>query len=76
VGMYVLLSLDLLGGLNDWFSLVPLPSELKYKAILLAAGSAMACRLVENTCRNCFPCAMPLAKGGQLVARFRKQRNL
>ena len=72
VGMYVLLSLELLGGLNNWFSLVPLPSELKYKAILLAAGSAMACRLVENTCRNCFPCGMPLAKGGALVARWRK----
>ena len=72
VGMYFLLSLDLLGGLNDWFSLVALPTELKFKAIFLAAGSAMACRLVENAARNCFPCGMPLEKGGKLVERHLK----
>ena len=69
VGMYVLLSLDLIGGLNDWFSLVALPTELKFKAIFLAAGSAMACRLIENAARNCFPCGKPLEKGGRLVER-------
>lgn len=71
VGMYVLLSLDLLDGLTGWFSLVPLPSELKYKAIILGGLSALSCRLVENMARNLFPCPIPAEKGGSLHARHR-----
>lgn len=75
VGMYVLLSLDLLDGLNSWFSLVPLPRELKYKAIVLGGLAAFSCRLIENTARNMFPCEVPLEKGGTLHARHRHTRK-
>jgi cation-transporting ATPase 13A1 len=72
VAMYVLLSLDVVSGLNSWFSLVALPWELKYKAIVLGAGSAFACRFIENWARNAFPCAIPPEKGGKIHNKFKK----
>lgn len=74
VGMYLILSLDVFDGLNGWFSLVPLPRELKIKAIVLGAGAALACRFIENATRNAFPCPIPPEKGGKIHNDYRKSK--
>jgi len=69
-GIYILLVLDVIDGFNGWFSLIPLPSVLKYKAIGLAAASFLACRALENTARRAFPCAIPSEKGGRTHIKY------
>lgn len=70
VGMYVLLVLDIISGMNGWFSLVPLPPLLKYKAIGLGVASFMACSAVEKFARKTFPWDIPPEKGGKRHIKY------
>ena len=68
--MFFLLSTDIVYGLCGWFSLVSMPSELKYKMVGLAWISFVVCMFIERAARELFPAALPPEKGG--IAKKRR----
>lgn len=64
VGMYVLLTTDIVGGLNDWFSLIPLPYEMKLQMLGLGLAAFVLCTAIERGARAAFPARLPPEKGG------------
>ena len=64
VGMYVLLVLDIVSGMVEWFSLVPLPVQMKVEMLGLAGAAFVACTAIERGARAAFPAQVPPEKGG------------
>lgn len=62
-GIYCVLVLDAVVGLNDWFSLVVLPTSLKVQMLTYAGGAFLACTLIERGARLAFPAKLPPEKG-------------
>lgn len=62
--MFALLSMDIVYGLCGWFSLVAMPSQMKYKMVGLAWGAFVVCTFIERLARTLFPAALPPEKGG------------
>ena len=64
VGMFVVLTLDIVHGLCGWFSLVSMPSIMKYKMLGLAWLAFLVCTFIEQVARAVFPASLPPEKGG------------
>lgn len=62
--MFALLSMDIVWGLCGWFSLVSMPSTMKYKMVGLAWSAFVVCTFIERLARTMFPAALPPEKGG------------
>jgi cation-transporting ATPase 13A1 len=76
VGMFVLLSLDLVPGLAAWFSLVALPGGMKAAMVGLGWAAFVACSAIERGARAAFPAALPPEKGGvRAAARGRRRAD-
>ena len=69
VAMFVLLTTDIIPGLTGWFSLVPLPSQMKIKMLMLAWSTYLMCNFIERGARKAFPAALPPEKGGYTSSR-------
>jgi manganese-transporting P-type ATPase len=64
VGMFVILTLDIVYGLTGWFSLVEMPGNMKYQMLALAWLAFVACTFIERVARTLFPAETPPEKGG------------
>lgn len=64
VGMFIVLVLDIVSGLNEWFSLVPLPGSMKVQMLGYCGAAFLACMIIERGARKAFPARLPPVKGG------------
>jgi cation-transporting ATPase 13A1 len=64
VGMFVILTLDVVYGLTGWFSLVEMPGNMRYQMLGLAWLAFVACTFIERLARTLFPAETPPEKGG------------
>ncbi|KAL4533061.1 hypothetical protein Ndes2526A_g08515 [Nannochloris sp. 'desiccata'] len=69
VGMFVILTIDIVYGLTGWFSLVKMPGNMKYQMLALAWLAFVACTFIERLARTVFPAQTPPEKGGYINRR-------
>jgi cation-transporting ATPase 13A1 len=69
VMIFIVLALDAIWGLNDWFSLIAMPTSMKMQMVGLGCGAYLACRGIERFARTAFPAALPPEKGAWLKGR-------
>eukprot|EP00887_Chlorella_sp_A99_P006055 scaffold22.g6055.t1 len=62
--MYILLVVDVVPGLREWFSLVEIPGRMKAAMLGLALAAFLAASAIERVARAAFPAALPPGKGG------------